>query len=254
MLTTLLADVIPAQERIYVFHCHQWREASIPESWFADLSPLEHEAAQRHTQGATYLKQRILRRRILATCCGVKPADIDYDLRQDKPRLYNTGISDFSIAHTVDDLLMAVVFTERCGVDYEPQRALSYGRAIATRFFTEEEQRIWCERQYDKEYFFYLWTLKEAAVKCAGSGMFADAKHYDFSTSSVLYKHAVTPNRRVTECRGHGYFSLVFTGLQTQLHYRTISMVSNHSAERIIQLGEAVDVDLDVKIMFDKDR
>lgn len=245
MLTTLLADIRPAPERLYVFHYHQWREAIIPQAWFADLSVEELKAAERLTDSTIYLKQRIIRRQTLAACCGVKPGAIAYDVSQDKPRLYNnTSISDFSVTHTADDLLVAVVFSQYCGVDYERQRPLLYKKAIAARFFTTNERHVWRERQYDPAYFFYIWTLKEAAVKCMGSGMFADAKYYDFTTTEVLYKQRATQNRWITECQENGYFSLVFTGLQTQLHYRTMSITANQSAERIIQLDRVISLDL----------
>jgi phosphopantetheine--protein transferase-like protein len=242
VLGSLLADIQPAQERIYVFHCQQWRSAQIPESWFADLSVEEQQV---HSEA--YRKQRAIRRHILAACCGIKPSEIIYDLRQDKPRIHNPGISDFSIAHTMDDLVVAVVFTQRCGVDYESPRKVSYAQAIAARFFTDNEQTIWRARQDDPDYFFYLWTLKEAAIKCAGSGMFQDAKHYDFSTHDVLYKDEVTQNRRVSGRQDNGYWGLVFSGLQTQLHYRTCSMATNRCTERIIPLGGQGFIDLDAK-------
>ena len=236
-----LTDIQAGPERLYIFHCQDWRQADIPTAWFMDLDPLEQQRAPSHRI------QHVLRRHILAACCGVAPADIQYDRRADKPRLYNTEVSDFSVSHTADDLVVAVVFAKQCGVDYERPRSLLYGKAIAERFFTEQERLIWQQRDYDPHYFFRMWTLKEAAVKCVGSGMFSDAKHYDFSTEQVIYKQHMTDMRRLTEKQAMGYFSVVFTGRQRQCYYRQVSLAKNHSEERIIDLDRKVAVDLGAK-------
>lgn len=83
--------------------------------------------------------------------------------------LYNQGLH-FSISHTKDHIAFAID-TRSVGIDIEQQRP--YKPALVSRFFHSDEyafiDSLLPEQQ--AEAFTRLWTLKEAAVKCTGTGI-----------------------------------------------------------------------------------
>lgn len=83
--------------------------------------------------------------------------------------LYNQGLH-FSISHTKDHIALAID-TRPVGIDIEQQRP--YKPALVSRFFHTDEyafiDSLLPEQQ--AEAFTRLWTLKEAAVKCTGTGI-----------------------------------------------------------------------------------
>lgn len=82
---------------------------------------------------------------------------------------YNQGLH-FSISHTKDHIAFAID-TRPVGIDIEQQRP--YKPALVSRFFHSDEyafiDSLLPEQQ--AEAFTRLWTLKEAAVKCTGTGI-----------------------------------------------------------------------------------
>lgn len=90
-----------------------------------------------------------------------------------KPKNNNT---EFNISHSGKYVVLTKGGTEPVGVDIElMQRG---NKHIAPRFFTLDEC-VQIDRSYDPDKTFtQIWTLKEAFLKCIGSGVGKDLKRF----------------------------------------------------------------------------
>ncbi len=83
------------------------------------------------------------------------------------------GRISFNIAHTDDEILLAMCADGRVGVDVEALQRKPDALALARRYFRHEEiaalQALPASQQPRR--FLELWTLKEACVKATGEGL-----------------------------------------------------------------------------------
>lgn len=97
-----------------------------------------------------------------------------------KPFLTSPKDYSFSISHSNDFFALAVVSKPaNIGIDIEKVRVVKFIK-IAERFFNNEDlNRIYRagSRRDQLRKFFEIWTIKEACVKCIGTGMFKDVKN-----------------------------------------------------------------------------
>ena len=95
-----------------------------------------------------------------------------------KPYLKNnTGIF-FNISHC-KGLAVCGISEKEIGVDAEYFR--SYNEKVMKRIFSDSEQDHVLSSDDPKEYFFRIWTLKEALGKYMGTGLFSGLKEFSFS-------------------------------------------------------------------------
>lgn len=89
----------------------------------------------------------------------------------------------FNLTHSDDCLIIAFSQCADPGVDIESLSRVSDVDAVARRYFSAAEYAQLQQRQgaAREEYFYRLWTLKEAAVKASGLGLAKGLQQFEFS-------------------------------------------------------------------------
>jgi len=116
---------------------------------------------------------RVQLRLLLSTYLDKHAADITFEqATYGKPYLLNENLN-FNISHSQDTALVAISQLDQLGVDIEYWRVLSEREGIVRRHFSSEEQAQWAyvEASQREEFFFNLWTCKEAFIKATGRGL-----------------------------------------------------------------------------------
>ncbi len=138
------------------------------------MNTAERERAQKFIRGKeSYIASRWLLRRVLARYTGTAPHSVEF-LRtgKGKPYLPHSNVY-FSLSHSGDWALIAVATVELIGVDVEMVSATRDLCGIAESYYHPQEfarlRNLKGEVQAD--YFFRLWTLKEAFFKATGNGI-----------------------------------------------------------------------------------
>lgn len=140
------------------------------------ISPGERERAQKFIRGKeTYIASRWLLRTTLARYTGVAPAAVAFArTAKGKPFLAHSDIQ-FNLSHSGHWALLAVTRAELIGVDVEAVRTTRDLSGIAESYYHPQEfaqlQLLAGSERYD--YFYRLWTLKEAFLKALGVGISA---------------------------------------------------------------------------------
>jgi phosphopantetheinyl transferase len=122
-----------------------------------------------------YFESRILLRKSLAQSVRLKPEDIRIEqVKGAKPRIVGAGRElDFNLSHTDHFLAIAKSFDSLVGIDIEESLEPLDAEELAEMVFTETEkdhfQQIHPARR--QEYFFRMWTRKEAYSKGVGVGL-----------------------------------------------------------------------------------
>ena len=146
------------------------------QSWLAHLGPAETRRAAEianPVMRARFAVSRGLRRSLLADCTGRAPAGMVFvEEPGEKPRLADAGGWDFNVSHSGDCVAVAAA-RGPVGVDLEMIRPVSDMAAIVGRYFHPDECAAWREvpEGYRATAFFWLWSAREAAMKCAGLGL-----------------------------------------------------------------------------------
>ena len=123
-----------------------------------------------------FVQSHGIARRILAEYAGVvDPADLVFTRsRHGKPKLIApTSDLHFSLSHSGDRCILAVRFSQRLGVDLERVGDLPYTLEIARRNFTATETQMLARLPGGarSNYFFAMWSRKEAIVKAMGASL-----------------------------------------------------------------------------------
>ncbi|WP_062063873.1 4'-phosphopantetheinyl transferase superfamily protein [Cellvibrio sp. OA-2007] len=158
---------------------------------FADaarvMNPSERERAQKFVRGKeSYIASRWLLRKVLARYTGATPEAIEF-LRSDKgkPYLPQRDIH-FSLSHSGHWALLAVSNIELIGVDIEAVSSTRDLTGIAESYYHPREfahlQTLAGDAQHD--YFYRLWTLKEAFFKAIGTGISAGLEKIAFELAN----------------------------------------------------------------------
>ncbi|MDO8341851.1 MAG: 4'-phosphopantetheinyl transferase superfamily protein [Cellvibrio sp.] len=166
-------------------HCLDIRRFTADHYADADciMSPAERERAQKFVRGKeSYVASRWLLRKVLARYTGTASQAIEF-LRTDKgkPYLPQSDIH-FSLSHSGDWALIAVGKAELIGVDIEVVSAMRDLCGIAESYYHPQEfARLQELKDEDQaEYFYRLWTLKEAFFKAIGTGISAGLEKIAF--------------------------------------------------------------------------
>ena len=122
---------------------------------------------------ARFVVSRGLRRKVLAAVLGRDSAELEFvEEPGEKPRLRSNLGVDFNLSHAGDHVAL-VTGRGAVGVDLEKIRPVRTMTALAERYFHLEESAFWRSRpaMEQEETFFLLWAAREAAMKCAGTGL-----------------------------------------------------------------------------------
>ena len=122
---------------------------------------------------ARFVVSRGLRRKVLAGVLGCGPEDVlVVEDAGAKPRLRDGHGWDFNLSHA-GDYVALVIGRGEVGVDLEKMRPVREMEALVERYFHPDEGAVWraLARQEQRRAFFLLWSAREAAMKCAGTGL-----------------------------------------------------------------------------------
>ena len=100
---------------------------SIPEQLQADQFS--------RTERQIYVRQRLIRRHVIAAFAGCLPAEVCYRHVGARPRLLGRHGLFFSVSHSCDVFAIVLSRVGDCGLDCEVWRPVRYKQRIAQRFF-----------------------------------------------------------------------------------------------------------------------
>lgn len=147
-------------------------------SWLSAAEQARWQRFHFATDRRRFLLARALVRSVLARYCGVGPALLQFvQDAHGKPELQQSANSAdtlrFNLSHTRGLLALAVTTRDDIGVDVESTDRPADCLALAARYFAAEEVALLesVEPARQREWFFRLWTLKEAYVKARGLGL-----------------------------------------------------------------------------------
>lgn len=140
------------------------------------MSDSEHQRARKMLRGReTYVASRWLMRKVLALYTGSAAAQIDLQ-RTDKgkPYLAHSNIH-FSLSHSGHWAVLAIATSSAIGVDIEATKTTRDLTGIAEHYYHPQEfaQLRALSGARRQDYFYRLWTLKEAFFKATGTGISA---------------------------------------------------------------------------------
>lgn len=152
--------------------------ASLDEAaaWGPWLSPEEEACAAAMTNPvlrARFVVSRGLRRKFLAEALGCDPAELAFaEESGTKPHLRDACGWDFNVSHA-GDYVALVVGRGEVGVDLEKTRPVRDVAAVVGRYFHPDEAAAWRTLALPEQEaaFFLIWSAREAAMKCAGTGL-----------------------------------------------------------------------------------
>lgn len=172
------------------------------------MSSAERERAQKFVRGKeSHIASRWLQRKVLARYAGVAPEAVEF-LRTDKgkPYLPQSDIH-FSLSHSGHWALLAVGKTGLIGLDIEAVNTARDLIGIAESYYHPHEfarvQTLSGVAQSD--YFYRLWTLKEAFFKATGTGISAGLEKisFDLADDDISVQIAAVLNENGDEWQFH---------------------------------------------------
>lgn len=201
-LTPLSSPFIDAPRSLRAQDVHIWRldinqfSAAHYTEAAQIMNASERERAQKFVRGReSYVASRWLLRKVLARYTGTAPEAVEF-LRGDKgkPYLPQRDIH-FSLSHSGHWALLAVSNIEWIGVDIEAITGARNLTGIAENYYHPREialvQRLTGSAQQD--YFYRLWTLKEAFFKAIGTGISAGLENIAFELADGRISAQIAP-------------------------------------------------------------
>lgn len=122
---------------------------------------------------ARFVVSRGLRRKVVAEVLGCQSAEVQFIEDQGtKPRLGDGNGWDFNLSHA-GDYVAVVLARGEVGVDLEKIRPVRDMASLVRRYFHQDEAGAWGALPLAQQEmaFFVLWSAREAAMKCAGTGL-----------------------------------------------------------------------------------
>jgi len=148
-------------------------EAAAWEPWLS-ADEAQRAAGMSHpVLRARFVVSRGLRRKVLAGILGCESGELriveDSGL---KPRVRDGQGWDFNVSHAGDYVALVMGHGE-VGVDLEKIRSVRDMAAVVGRYFHPDEAAAWLALSPPEQEgaFFLLWSAREAAMKCAGTGL-----------------------------------------------------------------------------------
>lgn len=164
--------------------------------WLGLLERAERERAEGlgdSAAGRIFLTSRAAQRLICSRYTGQKPAAVPIDRScprcaagHGRPRMPGSAF-DYSVSHTAEWLLAAVVGEGLVGVDIDQVESRNDVTALATKVFSPAELQAFTRlpERGRTESFLTSWTRKEAAVKLTGHGLAAAPARIDVRFEEV---------------------------------------------------------------------
>jgi len=113
---------------------------------------------------------------LLAGYTGISSSEIAFRYTDNgKPHVTDSKVA-FNVSHSGEWVVLAFGHDRSIGVDIEQIKQAMGVKAIASRYFSEQELE-WVEKADNPhKVFFQLWARKEAYVKACGSTLFSEIK------------------------------------------------------------------------------
>ena len=109
--------------------------------------------------------------------------DIKYDVLN-KPFINKNF--HFSIAHSEDFVVCVAAVKNIVGIDVEKIKLIDV--LLLKDIFTKEEWLTLEIKNYDLNYFYFLWTRKEAVLKAIGKGIYEEMGKIDVLKDEIMYE------------------------------------------------------------------
>jgi 4'-phosphopantetheinyl transferase len=198
----------PRRPRLGNREVHVWRSSlDLPAAVRSRLSvSLSLDELERASRFATdklrhrYVAGRGILRSLLGSFLGRSPGSLQFQYGEhEKPFLVGdaaeTGLQ-FNVSHSHDLGLFAFSLGRDIGVDVEWMRANLEPEEIASRFFspTESARLKSLADAQQRQYFFALWTCKEAFVKAHGGGITFGLSRFDVQLEPGAMSAAIVGN------------------------------------------------------------
>jgi 4'-phosphopantetheinyl transferase len=167
------------------------------------LSPDELERASRfrfEPHRSQFVLTRGTLRSLLGTYLGISPRGISFQYSDhNKPAVQESGNEqriEFNLSHTEGTAVFAFTRGRRIGVDIEKLRSDFEADEIAERFFSYAERAALREipAAHRYEFFFRVWTRKEAYIKALGEGLSHPLHQFDVSLTDSAALLATRPD------------------------------------------------------------
>ena len=133
---------------------------------------------------------RICGKLMLLQLLNESDATKDYGLYNIKYDEYNKPFFNenfnFSIAHSEDYVVCAASKHVHVGIDVEKIKPINV--QLLKDIFSPEEWLSLDQKKYDLNYFYFLWTRKEAVLKAIGKGIFEEMWKMDVLKNKILYE------------------------------------------------------------------
>lgn len=101
-------------------------------------------------------------------------------------RPYLNSQVDFNISHAGNYVACALSTETRLGIDLEQVQPLNLD-SMKELVLNENECKRLAEAQRPLDYFYDIWTLKEAALKAGGTGLMSPISEVEISRDQVLF-------------------------------------------------------------------
>jgi 4'-phosphopantetheinyl transferase len=111
---------------------------------------------------------------LLCGYTGLPAGEIEFNYSGNgKPHVNDSDV-EFNVSHSGEWVVLAFGRNRNIGVDVEKIKREMDVRAIASRYFAQEEIALIDNAEDQHAMFFQLWARKEAYVKARGSGLFQE--------------------------------------------------------------------------------
>jgi len=186
---------------------------------------------------AMYRNNKVLLRLALGNYMRVEPGLVEFDHGSAKPKVKSSIVTDFNISHSGNNLAVVIACSGNTGVDLEFVREIKYRQKIAARLFSYNEQLMLAACKYDSREFIRLWTMKEAAVKCSGHGMYENSSFYDLSSPEFKYKNQRLAMDILVHEIANGFISLAYTAAIESVIYSCFDFKSGYNRREALALA-----------------
>ncbi len=161
----------PAETKVYLIHLKNVDQGLI-NKFSLYLDSTEQRLYQKTTNNQkrfTFCVCRFVLKHLIGDLLSTDPLNICFHYTdRGKPYLAENKIQ-FNISHSGDYALIGLS-KYKIGVDIEIMKEKRNFKLLANTVLSEEEKR-WVFEHDTKQRFYTLWTLKEARLKCDGSGI-----------------------------------------------------------------------------------
>ena len=180
-----------------------------PASDWAACNAEEQSRAQRfrfEQHARRYRAAHAAMRQIMAAQLGVAASALRWRIgAHDKPHLLDHPGWHFNLSHSDEWALLGMSATSPIGVDIEFCRSMRDMAGIVRHQFSEAEQATYLQLPSadQSDWFYRVWSRKEACLKALGSGLSVSSQSFDVSGLGVSVDTAVPANGQLCHMTVH---------------------------------------------------